>query len=128
MPLSWPSLSASTTEPPVAFSHVKPVLTADEYRRVDKAYEGDLIQAMDKAGYAVALAAARAGAGYGKRVIVLAGPGNNGGDGYVAARYLKARGADLEVQALAPPQDNRGHRRGYQGRCRRSADRRTWGA
>ncbi|MCH8971430.1 MAG: NAD(P)H-hydrate epimerase, partial [Acidobacteria bacterium] len=82
---------------------MKPVLTADEYRRVDKAYEGDLTQAMDKAGYAVALAAARAGAGYGKRVVVLAGPGNNGGDGYVAARYLKARGADVEVQALAPP-------------------------
>ena len=82
---------------------MKPVLTADEYRRVDKAYEGDLIQAMDKAGYAVALAAARVGAGYGKRVVVLAGPGNNGGDGYVAARYLKARGADVEVQALAPP-------------------------
>ena len=82
---------------------MKPVLTADEYRRVDKAYEGDLTQAMDKAGYAVALAAARAGAGYGKRVVVLAGPGNNGGDGYVAARYLKARGADVEVRALAPP-------------------------
>jgi len=82
---------------------VKPVLTADEYRRVDKAYEGDLIQAMDKAGYAVALAATRAGAGYGKRVVILAGPGNNGGDGYVAARYLKARGADVEVQALTLP-------------------------
>ena len=82
---------------------MKPVLTADEYRRVDKAYKGDLIQAMDKAGFAVALAAARAGAAYGSRVVVLAGPGNNGGDGYVAARYLKARGADVEVQALAPP-------------------------
>jgi NAD(P)H-hydrate epimerase len=35
--------------------------------------------------------------------VVLAGPGNNGGDGYVAARYLKMRGVDVEVQALAPP-------------------------
>lgn len=82
---------------------MKPVLTAEEYRRVDKAYEGDLIVAMDKAGYAVAQAAVRAGAAYGKKVVVLAGPGNNGGDGYVAARYLKARGADVEVQALALP-------------------------
>lgn len=82
---------------------MKPVLTAEEYRRVDKAYEGDLIQAMDRAGYAVALAAARSGAGYGKRVVVLAGPGNNGGDGYVAARYLKARGAAVEIHALASP-------------------------
>lgn len=82
---------------------MKPILTADEYRRVDKAYTGDLIQAMDRAGYAVALAAARAGAGYGKRVIVLAGPGNNGGDGYVAARYLKDRGAFVTIHALADP-------------------------
>ena len=82
---------------------MKPVLTADEYRRIDKAYEGDLIQAMDRAGYAVALAAVRAGAGYGTRVVVLAGPGNNGGDGYVAARYLKQRGVSVEVQAFSPP-------------------------
>jgi NAD(P)H-hydrate epimerase len=82
---------------------VKPVLTADEYRRVDKAYEGDMVQAMDRAGYAVALAAVRAGTGYGKSVVVLVGPGNNGGDGYVAARYLKMRGVDVEVQTLGPP-------------------------
>lgn len=82
---------------------VKPVLTADEYKRVDKAFTGDLVQAMDRAGYAVAQAVIRAGAGYGKRVVVLAGPGNNGGDGYVAARYLKARGCDVEVQALTSP-------------------------
>ena len=53
--------------------------------------------------YAVALAAVRAGVGYGSRVVVLAGPGNNGGDGYVAARYLKTRGANVEVQAFSPP-------------------------
>jgi NAD(P)H-hydrate epimerase len=82
---------------------VKPVLTADEYRRIDSAYDGDLIQAMDRAGYAVALAAVRAGVGYGSRVVVLAGPGNNGGDGYVAARYLKTRGASVEVRAFSPP-------------------------
>jgi hydroxyethylthiazole kinase-like uncharacterized protein yjeF len=82
---------------------VKPVLTAEEYRRVDKAYPGDLIQPMDRAGHAVALAAARAGAGYGARVVVLAGPGNNGGDGYVAARYLKERGAHVVIHAIGPP-------------------------
>ena len=82
---------------------MEPVLTAEEYRRVDKAWEGDLSAAMDRAGHAVALAAARHGAGYGKRVIVLAGPGNNGGDGYVAARYLKSRGAFVEIRSLGEP-------------------------
>lgn len=82
---------------------MKPVLTAEEYRRVDKAYTGDLIRAMDRAGHAVALVASRAGAGYGARVAVLAGPGNNGGDGYVAARYLKDRGAHVVIHALSPP-------------------------
>ena len=81
---------------------MKPVLTADEYRRVDQAYPGDVIQAMDRAGHAVASAAAKLGAGYGTRVVVLAGPGNNGGDGYVAARYLKQRGASVTVHALGP--------------------------
>ena len=82
---------------------MKPILTADEYRRVDQAYDGDLDAAMDQAGLAVALAAVRNGAGYGRRVVVLAGPGNNGGDGYVAARYLVRRGAAVEVQALEEP-------------------------
>ena len=82
---------------------MKPVLTAEEYRRVDKAWEGDLSFAMEKAGHAVSLAAARNGARYGKRVVVLAGPGNNGGDGYVAARLLKVRGVFVEIHALGDP-------------------------
>lgn len=95
--------SESTTDRSGTLRDVKPVLTADEYRRLDKAYSGDLIAAMDRAGHAVALAAVRAGASYGRRVSVLAGPGNNGGDGYVAARYLAERGVDVTVHTLAPP-------------------------
>jgi hydroxyethylthiazole kinase-like uncharacterized protein yjeF len=56
---------------------------------------------MDRAGRAVAEAAWRFGGG--RPALVICGPGNNGGDGYVAARYLKARGAKVRVAALAEP-------------------------
>jgi ADP-dependent NAD(P)H-hydrate dehydratase / NAD(P)H-hydrate epimerase len=54
------------------------------------------IQLMERAGEAVA-DAIRARLRAGSRVIVVAGPGNNGGDGFVAARLLAERGYQAEV-------------------------------
>ena len=82
---------------------MRPVLTPEETARVDAASADPIDTLMDRAGYAVAQAAARMGAGYGKRVTVLAGHGNNGGDGWVAARHLTRRGAAVTVRPFGSP-------------------------
>jgi hydroxyethylthiazole kinase-like uncharacterized protein yjeF len=57
---------------------------------------------MENAGRAVA---DHVGRNYptGTRVVVLAGPGNNGGDGYVAARLLASRGCDVRLLRVGIP-------------------------
>src|SRR5436305_6905965 len=56
------------------------------------------IALMEKAGRAVADAVARQPLG--TRVVVVAGPGNNGGDGFIAARILAERGYPLRMMLL----------------------------
>ncbi|MCE2512490.1 MAG: bifunctional ADP-dependent NAD(P)H-hydrate dehydratase/NAD(P)H-hydrate epimerase [Acidimicrobiia bacterium] len=53
---------------------------------------------IERAGAAVARAAVEVMVGrYGRRVVVLAGPGNNGADGRAAARRLRRRGVRVRV-------------------------------
>ena len=54
---------------------------------------------MERAGLAVADEAARLARSRG-RIVVLCGPGNNGGDGFVAARLLAERGYPVELGLL----------------------------
>lgn len=82
---------------------MRPVITPEEAGRLDAASPDPVDVLMERAGLGVALVAVRMGAGYGSRVVVLAGPGNNGGDAYVAARHLRRRGAAVEIHALDLP-------------------------
>ena len=76
-------------------------VTAAEMREIDRrAIEEFGIpgnQLMEKAGEAVARAAAQLAGPPPKKILVLAGKGNNGGDGLVAARFLHDRGHHVEV-------------------------------
>jgi len=81
-----------------------PILASSAMRDAEAACAASgtsLSELMDRAGAAVADIAWRMAAG--APVLILCGPGNNGGDGYVAARLLRERGANVRVAALAPP-------------------------
>ena len=43
-----------------------------------------------------------------RRIVVFCGKGNNGGDGFVAARRLHQKGKTVQVILLADPADLRG--------------------
>lgn len=87
------------------------LLTAARMRAIETAairsgaVEG--LALMERAGRGVVEAALRARpelARGGHRACVLCGPGNNGGDGYVVARLLAARGWRVEVFAPGDPE------------------------
>lgn len=80
-----------------------PIVTAAQMRAAEEAVFRRTLQedVMERAGAAVAREAARFA--HGAPILVLAGPGNNGGDAYVAARLLKAAGHDVAVAACGEP-------------------------
>src|SRR3954451_11804594 len=73
---------------------LEPLLTADETRRAEEAYQGSLDELMERAGAAVAEVVARRFPG---SVTVVCGKGSNGGDGKGGARILRGAGRDVRV-------------------------------
>lgn len=81
------------------------LLTPQESDRMDHAASAvvPVSQLMERAGWAVARAIRKRFAPC--RVAVVCGPGNNGGDGYVAARFLAQWGWPVRVVAMAAPRE-----------------------
>lgn len=87
--------------PPERCSWARRLLTTAEMAKVDAAAERlgpGVIALMDQAGKAVADAVP-----FHAPVAILCGPGNNGGDGYAAARYLLRDGLPVTLHADTPP-------------------------
>ncbi len=81
------------------------LVTADQVRTLDQQATKAGVpveKLMENAGRGVAeQVRALLGTVKGRRIVVLAGPGNNGGDGLVAARHLHDWGAEVRVYLLA---------------------------
>jgi hydroxyethylthiazole kinase-like uncharacterized protein yjeF len=82
----------------------RPILTAEQMRAAEQAAIDagtEVEELMERAGGALAEAVYRFAGPL--QALILTGPGNNGGDGYVAARHLAERGVKVRVAALAEP-------------------------
>jgi hydroxyethylthiazole kinase-like uncharacterized protein yjeF len=92
-------------------THLPPeLLTTSEMAEADRltiAAGAPGYELMEHAGAAVALEASRLAPRHG-RIVVMCGPGNNGGDGFVAARLLKARGFSVALGLLGAVEALRG--------------------
>jgi ADP-dependent NAD(P)H-hydrate dehydratase / NAD(P)H-hydrate epimerase len=85
----------------------RPILTADAMRGAEQAaIEGGISveQLMERAGAGLAEAVYRFAGPL--STLVLCGPGNNGGDGYVAARHLAECGVQVRVASLTDPKSD----------------------
>jgi ADP-dependent NAD(P)H-hydrate dehydratase / NAD(P)H-hydrate epimerase len=77
---------------------VIPVVTPEEMKVIDEESPDPTDVLVGRAGAAVARTALRMlGGGYGRRVVVVAGKGNNGADGRAAAERLRRAGARVTI-------------------------------
>jgi ADP-dependent NAD(P)H-hydrate dehydratase / NAD(P)H-hydrate epimerase len=88
------------------------ILTAEEMRDVDRLtterYSVPSLTLMENAGASVARFISHRWTNLAqRRIVVLCGKGNNGGDGFVAARHLRDLGAKPEVYLFAAPEEMR---------------------
>lgn len=84
-----------------------PILSVAQMRAAEAAASPGseaLYALMERAGAGVADVVRRLSAG--AEILVACGPGNNGGDGYVAARLLRERGARVRVAASGSPRSS----------------------
>src|SRR5262245_36541455 len=86
------------------------VVTAEQMRELDRLtierFNVPSLTLMERAGAAVAEAIVKRYARAAKRgVLIVAGKGNNGGDGLVVARLLKQKRIPCEVALLARPEE-----------------------
>ena len=90
-------------------AHLFPVRDVAEVRAIEAAHHNEPL--MERAGLAAAEQARAMAGDHGGRIVVLAGPGNNGGDAFVVARWLRAWYFDVTVvfpgDATTLPQDAR---------------------
>jgi hydroxyethylthiazole kinase-like uncharacterized protein yjeF len=89
------------------------ILTAAEMREVDrlttKRYGVPSLTLMENAGKSVADFIASQFRDFKRRpIIVLCGKGNNGGDGFVAARHLLKMGANVQAYLVGDPREVKG--------------------
>ena len=109
--MSWQSRAGQYTEPmalPVALYSTAQV----------RALDAHAIQFMGVTGYTLMKRAGEAALRYlrtrwpmAHRIVIVCGAGNNGGDGYVLARFAQAAGLAVTVLSASPPEQLRGDAR-----------------